>query len=91
MMKQILTGSDNETYAIGRILGIIQFVVFLLILPLAAGLALGNGWVSDESLRIMFESLTVYVPAVAFSVAAMIGLTQFAEPKPKSSSDQTKD
>ena len=83
LMKQILTGPDNETYAIGRILGIIEFVVFLILLPLGSWAALSKGWVDGESLKTLFGSLATYVPAVAVSVAAMIGLTQFAEPKPK--------
>lgn len=82
-LKQILTGSDNETYAIGRVLGIVQFAVFLIFLPIGAWVSLSKGWIDGASLQTLFGSLTTYVPAVAVSVAAMIGLTQFAEPKPK--------
>jgi uncharacterized membrane protein YkgB len=89
LMKQILTGSDNQTYAIGRILGIVQFGVFLIILPIAAWVGLSKGWVDGASLQTLFGSLTTYVPAVAVSVAAMIGLTHFAEPKPKSGDDRS--
>jgi hypothetical protein len=80
-VNQIITGADNQTVAIGRVLGIIVAVLFLVFLPSAAVVSIGLGWISADSWQVIFTQLTTYEPAIALSIAGLIGLTAFSEPK----------
>jgi hypothetical protein len=76
-----MTGADNQTIAIGRVLGIVVATLFLVGLPLAAVATIGLGWVAVDAWQVIFRELTTYEPAVTLSIAGLIGLTAFSEPK----------
>ena len=80
-LNQILTGANNQTLAIGRVLGIIMAIVFLFILPSIAVVAIALKWMTADDWHMIFRELTTYEPAVAISIAGMIGLTAFSEPR----------
>jgi len=80
-LKQILTGSDNSTFAIGRVMGLIVFSVFIVAVPCAAVLTLAKGLIAGDDWSKVFGSLQVYIPAILLSVGGLIGLTAPSEPK----------
>lgn len=79
--KQVITGRDNETVAIGRVLGIVVAVVFLFLVPIASIILLERNAISAAEWSAIFQQLTVYVPAILVSVGGVIGLTASSEPK----------
>jgi len=80
-MKQILTGSDNQTMAIGRVLGAIVFVLFVIVMPTAAVVTIGMRHISAADWSTIFDQMRVYIPSVILSVGGMIGMTAPSEPK----------
>jgi len=78
--KHILTGKDNETVAIGRVLGLIVFALFIVTVPIIAVVTLRAGSVSGADWKAVFEAMQVYVPAILLSVAGLIGITSASEP-----------
>ena len=80
-LTQLLTGANNETLSIGRVLGIIIAIVFLTVLPTIAVITISFNWMTGDEWHMIFSELTTYEPAVALSVAGMIGITAFSEPK----------
>lgn len=83
LLKDLLTGRDNETLAIGRVLGLIVFGVFLIGVPIGALALLVLDKLTAEEWTAVTASLQVYVPAICLAVAGMIGMTANAEPKGK--------
>jgi|GEM_PF-1191068 len=87
-LRQALTGADNRTIAIGRLIGFMIALVLLFVLPLWAACAID--WAKDETARksqtdgwhLLFEMLAIYVPAVTGSVTAVIRWTNSTEPLP---------
>lgn len=82
-LQSLLTGRDNETIAIGRVLGLIVFAVFLIAVPIGALALLVIDKLTAEEWTAVTTSLQVYVPAICLAVAGLIGLTANAEPKEK--------
>ena len=81
-LKQILTGADNATVSIGRVMGLIVFGVFIVAVPIAAVVTLAKGLIAGDDWSKVFASLEVYIPAILLSVGGLIGLTAPSEPKP---------
>lgn len=79
--RQIITGKDNQTVAIGRVMGLIVFGLFIVALPCAAVFTLAKGMVNGDDWSKTMASLQVYVPAILLSVGGLIGLTMGSEPK----------
>lgn len=79
--RDIITGKDNQTVAIGRLMGLIVFTLFIVGLPCAAVLTLAKGLVNGDDWTKIMTSLQVYVPAILLSVGGLIGLTMGSEPK----------
>lgn len=79
--RQIITGADNETVAIGRVMGLIVFALFIIGLPVAAVVTLAKGLVAGDEWGKIMASLQVYVPAILLSVGGLIGLTAKTDPK----------
>lgn len=78
----LITGADNQTIAIGRVLGLIVFVVFLVGVPITAMLTLARHLVTSDDWAKILSSLQTYVPGVIVSIGMLIGITAFSEPKP---------
>jgi hypothetical protein len=79
--RNIITGADNETVAIGRAIGVVVALVFLVVLPLAAWWTIRHGTIAAADWGIIFDKLTIYVPAIAGAIAMLVGLTAYSEPK----------
>lgn len=86
--KQIITGQDNETVAIGRVLGLIVFGLFLIALPVAAIVTMRAGEVSATDWGVLLDKLPVYVSMIGMTAAGMVGITAWAEPKPPAGDGQ---
>lgn len=81
-LKQTLTGADNETLAIGRVLGMVIAAVLLIGLPVAAAATVVSGRVPVDVWARLFDALGIYVPLVITATAALIWGTNPTEPKP---------
>jgi predicted PurR-regulated permease PerM len=81
-LSSVFTGADNQSFAIGRVLGGLLFLNLLLCLPVTIALAL---WLKNVDAPVWFAYLTalaVYVPAICLSVGGLIRGTASTEPKP---------
>jgi ABC-type transport system involved in multi-copper enzyme maturation permease subunit len=78
--RHIITGPDNATVSIGRVLGLIVFALFVIVVPVAAMLSLIKGWVPASEWGLLFDKLTVYLPALLLSIAGMVGFTAPSDP-----------
>ena len=81
-LKQALTGADNSTIAIGRLIGFVIALVLLIALPVAATATLIKGGVPVSIWRELFEALGIYVPLVTAAITGLIRVTNATEPKP---------
>lgn len=82
MMKwawDVLTGPDNSTLAIGRVLGTILFFMLLLWFPLLIGGLLLLRKVEPSVWFAFMDKLMVYVPAMVLSAWGLIRGTASVE------------
>ena len=86
-IKQILTGPDNETLAIGRVVGSAAAAVLLIGVPVVATASVLKASVPVDQWQTLFSALTLYVPAAALAVGGLIYGTNFTEPKPRHKDD----
>ncbi len=82
-VKQALTGADNETVAIGRLIGLVITFVLLVCIPVAAVGSVIAGKVPVSDWSTLLPVLAIYVPAVVGAVAGLIWGTNGTEPKAK--------
>jgi hypothetical protein len=80
-LKQALTGADNETVAIGRLIGFAIAMVLLIGLPVTAAASVLLGMVPDKWATLL-SALQVYVPLIVAAVGGLIWGTNGTEPKP---------
>lgn len=80
-IRDFLTGANNESLAIGRVLGTILFVNVLLLLPGVIGGVLVLRKVDAATWFNFLTALTIYVPAMIVAVGGLIAGTAFTEPK----------
>ena len=80
-LKNLLIGKDNQTVAIGRVLGLTVFVLFLVIGPTVGYLAVRLGKMPAVDFGMFLDKIPPYVSMISLSVAGLIGLTSFSEPK----------
>lgn len=79
--SKLLSGSDNTTPAIGRVLGALLFVNLLTILPaVVVGVLLTQG-VRWDVWSAVFMALVAYVPSIVGSITVLIRVTNSTEPK----------
>ena len=81
-LTKLMSGADNTSPAIGRYLGALLFINFLTLIPavVVGALLLQK---SDWSVwAALFTSLTLYIPSVVGSIAALIRITNSTEPRP---------
>ncbi len=81
-LTSLLSGKDNSSIAIGRVLGLILFVNLLVGLPAVVACVLWLQKVKPETWFAYLTALTVYVPAIIAATAGIIAGTAFTEPKP---------
>ncbi len=81
-IREILSGTDNQTPAIGRVLGLVVFVNLLLILPAIVVGAMVARHVDPKDWFGLFQALQGYVPIVVIAVVGLVSGTAFTEPKP---------
>lgn len=81
-LKDTLTGSDNQTIAIGRILGVVIAGILLVAFPVTAVATVLAGTCDIDTWRQLFEALGIYVPLVVGAITALIWGTNPTEPKP---------
>ena len=81
-LKHLLTGADNETIAIGRVLGLSVFILFLVIGPTVGYMAVRTGQMAAQDFGMFLDKMPNYVTMIALSSAGLIGLTSMSEPKP---------
>ena len=79
--RHIITGPDNTTVSIGRILGLIVFAMFVMVLPSVAIVTIWRGLISADDWASLLDKLQVYVPALILAVGGLIGLTAPSDPK----------
>lgn len=77
----LMSGTDNKTPAIGRYLGAILFIVFMIVLPSIITGALVLQGVAWSIWQQLFASLSLYVPSVVASITALIRVLDPIEPK----------
>lgn len=82
-LKQALTGADNETVAIGRLIGMAIAIVLLIVLPVTATATVVMRSVPVTDWGSFFGTLGLYVLPVAGAIGGLIYGTNFTEPKPK--------
>lgn len=81
-LGKLLSGSDNVTPAIGRVIALFVVAFFLLVAPsIALGSLLANH-IKPPEWPAIFGALGLYVAAVIAPVTALIAGTNFTEPKP---------
>lgn len=82
-LKQALTGPDNQTVAIGRLVGSIITIVLLVGLPVAAAATVITGKVVVADWTTLLTALSLYVPAIVGAMTGLIWGTNYTEPKAK--------
>jgi hypothetical protein len=80
-LKDTLTGPDNQTVAVGRLLGVVIAVVLVLAFPVTAVASVVSGRCDVEVWRELFGSLGLYVPLVIGAITGLIWGTNPTEPK----------
>ncbi|WP_353229672.1 hypothetical protein [Novosphingobium sp.] len=81
-LKQALTGADNETVAIGRLIGMAIAIVLLILLPVAAAATVVTKTASVDTWATLLAALQVYVPLIVAAIGGLIWGTNGTEPKP---------
>jgi hypothetical protein len=77
--NDILTGPDNATLAIGRVLGALLFINLILVFPLFVGALLFLQKVEATVWFSYMDKLMVYVPAMVLSAWGLIRGTASVE------------
>jgi hypothetical protein len=86
-LKQALTGPDNQTVAIGRLIGMAIAVVLLIILPVVATATTVADVVPVDRWAALLTALQLYVPLVVGAIGGLVWGTNGTEPKPKDKTD----
>jgi hypothetical protein len=78
----LLSGADNKTPAIGRVLAALLFVNFLTAVPATIVTVLLLQNVKWDVWTALLTSLTLYVPSMVASMVAVVRVTNPTEPRP---------
>ncbi len=81
-LRQALSGPDNCTIAIGRLIGMAIAIVLLIGVPVAAAATIITGKVLVVTWTTFFPVLGGYVIMVTGAIGALIWGTNGTEPKP---------
>ena len=80
-LKEAVTGPDNRTVAIGRLIGMVIAFVLILVFPTLAVITTMFGWVKVETWAALFFILQTYVPLIVAAVGFLVWGTNGTEPK----------
>ena len=80
IFKDILTGADNNTVAIGRWMGIILIVVAIAIVMIEP-VSVVYKTLTIEQWGVMLTQWQVFVPVILATAGGLIAGTAFTEPK----------
>jgi len=78
--KQIITGADNQTVAIGRVVGLILLIMAVL-QPIAELVTVARKMFGVDQWGSMLAQWQVFVPVMVGTAAGTIAGTAFTEPK----------
>lgn len=81
-LNAALTGADNRTVAIGRLIGLAIACVLLIALPVVAAATIIAGAVPVASWAALMAALQLYVPMIVGAIGGLIWGTNSTEPKP---------
>lgn len=81
--KQILTGADNQTIAIGRVIGIVLLALVVLA-PVVELLTVAFRRLTIEQWGAMLAQWQAFMPLMVAAAGGVIWGTSFTEPKPGS-------
>lgn len=77
----LLSGKDNQTPAIGRVLAAVVILNLAIVLPgVAVGWMLHQAGLSMDDWKGLFLTLTAYVPAILAASTGLVRLTAPTEP-----------
>lgn len=80
--KHVLTSADGETYAIGRVLGVLLMLWGLAAPTAACGWMMYRGQINTVAEWIDFiGAMNLYIPALVAGVVALVTLTSSTEPR----------
>jgi hypothetical protein len=77
-----MTGPDNRTIAIGRLLGSVVAALLLMAMPIVAVITVLCGISTVETWRQLLGALGLYVPLIVGAITGLIWGTNPTEPKP---------
>jgi hypothetical protein len=80
-LKETITGPDNQTVAIGRLIGMVVVFVLILVFPTLAVITATLGLVKVEIWSGLFFILQTYIPLIVASVGFLVWGTNGTEPK----------
>lgn len=86
-LRQALTGADNQTIAIGRLVGFMIAIVLLILLPVTASATIITGVVKVETWAALLTALQLYIPLVVGAIGGLIWGTNSTEPRPRPHDD----
>lgn len=81
-LKQLLTGRDNATFAIGRVIGTL-LTVFMFCELIAEVATVRAGSMEVDTWNSIFEGQSHFVPLMILAIAGLIAGTAFSEPSEK--------
>ena len=81
-INDFLTGADNQSLAVGRVLGAMLFVNLLLAFPAVIGGVLLYQHVTPDVWFSYMDKLIAFVPSMGGTATLLIAGTAFTEPKP---------
>lgn len=82
-VKQALTGADNRTVAIGRLIVLAIALVLLIGLPVTAAATIIAGMVKVETWATFMAALQVYTPLIVAAIGGLVWGTNSTEPHPR--------
>lgn len=80
-LNDALTGPDNRTVAIGRLIGLAIACVLLIALPVVASATIIAGLVPVTTWAALMAALQLYVPMIVGAIGGLIWGTNATEPK----------
>jgi hypothetical protein len=80
-IKQVLTGADNSTLAIGRVVALILCGPWAIYVPLRAVWSVATGATPASEWATLLPALSLFLVAVIGALGALIAGTAFTEPR----------
>ncbi len=81
--KDILTGKDGDSYDLGRVLGALGFLGYMIFGTVQMGMAVHQLWFHDIYVEFPFLEFSTGFAAIAAGAGGMIWMKKDTEPAPK--------